>query len=69
MARTGLLARRWPRVAAIGMVLGAVVSWVIVLEDGPSDARILSAVAMTVGSVISIVRMKRGKSRGEQREV
>jgi len=61
--------RRWPRIAAVAMVLSAVVSWMIFLDEGPSTARLIAGVATSVGSILSLVRLWKEERGGTQREV
>jgi hypothetical protein len=64
-----LVRRRWPRLAVAGTGLSALVSWLLLLDQGPSTARIIAAVATTTGSVISIVRLRKEERSGSEREV
>lgn len=45
--------------AALFAVL-AILSWWMVIEDGPSPARLLAAIAATVGAIIQTAIRKRG---------
>jgi heme A synthase len=45
-------------------VLLAVVGWWMVIEEGPSAARVLGAAAGTVGAVVQIIARTRGSGRG-----
>jgi len=54
---------------AIGMALTAILSWVLLLDQGASSARVIAAVATTAGAVISIIRLRRELGDGTEREV
>jgi len=56
---------RFLRLTAILFVVMAVVSWWILIEDGPSPARLIAAIAATVGAAVQIV--VRVKGPGDRR--
>ncbi len=61
--------KRWPRIAAAAMLLTAIVSWVLLLDEGVSSARVLAAVFTTIGSVLSVWRLWKEERGGTEREV
>lgn len=61
--------KRWPRIAAAAMILTAVVSWILILDEGPSNARVLAAAFTSIGSVLSVWRLWKEERGGTEREV
>lgn len=51
--------RRAHAIAAALFCAGAVVSWWMVVDEGPSTARMMAAVATSVAAVAEVVRMVR----------
>lgn len=66
--RTRRIGARWPRVAAVAFGLSAIISWMLLLDQGASTARVIAAAATTVASAISIIRLRRGQGDGTERE-
>jgi hypothetical protein len=54
--------RRNPRLLLVSIVLFglmAIISWWMVIEDGPSPARVIAAVATSVGAVLQAIVRRR----------
>ena len=69
MAQRRQSGTRWTRVAAVAMGLSAIFSWVLLLEQGASTARIIAAAATTVGAAIAIIRLRKEQGGGTERKV
>lgn len=64
LVRSKLRRQRFTILSAVLFGVGAFLSWWMLIEEGRSAARLLTAVATTAAAVLQVTTVLRGKGRG-----
>ena len=61
------VAARIRRLTMVGFALAAAISWWIVIDEGPSDARVITAIITTLVVVVELTLRRRQRKPKETR--